>query len=150
MVREQPRQSLGHRLNEARVLLTGEVLSREEPEGGAERGVLSLVSELAMARLPVDQSARGLGEPEEHSTELIPANAELLFLDLGERGALGLVIRVEAARLVPIPTPRRTLDPVDVEHSEIVGETIEFRATRTTGLLRVHPRHANPFADGAM
>src|SRR5206468_2514262 len=89
VVREQPRQSLGHRLNEARVLLTGEVLSREEPEGGPERGVLSLVPELAMARLPVDQSARGLGEPEEHSTELIPANAELLFLDLGERGALG-------------------------------------------------------------
>jgi len=131
-------------------LLTREVFSCEEPEGGPERGVLGFVSELAMARLPVDQSARGLGEPEEHSTELIPANAELLFLDLRERGALGLVIRVQAARLVPIPTPRRTLDPVDVEHSKIVGETIEFRATRTTGLLRVHQRHANPFADRAM
>ena len=150
MVREQPRQSLGHRLNEARVLLTGEVLSREEPEGGPERGVLSLVPELAMARLPVDQSARGLGEPEKHSTELIPADAELLFLDLGKRGALGVVIGIEAARLVPIPTPRRTLDPVDVEDSKIAGETIEFRSTRPTGLLRVHQRHANPFADGAM
>src|SRR5204863_2579009 len=128
-----------------RVLLTREVFSCEEPEGGPERGVLGFVSELAMARLPVDQSARGLREPEEHSTELIPANAELLFLDLGERGALGLVIRVQAARLVPIPTPRRALDPVDVERSNIVGQTNEFPANRTPGHLHSYQQLLHHF-----
>src|SRR5438094_837755 len=85
---------------------------------------------------------------------LVTAAVVFLLFVIIRRGRiatnLGLALRIEASRLVPIPAPCRALDPVDVEHAEIVGETIEFRATRTTGLLRVHQRHANPFADGAM
>ena len=131
------------------VLLAGEVLPRKEPEGGPERGVLGLVSELTVPRLPVDEGTRRLSQPEELLTELIPANTEILFLDLRERGALGMVIRVEAARLVPVPAPGRALDTVDVEHAKVVRKPVEHTAAWTLGLVRGHQRNANPFSPSA-
>src|SRR5947207_14295089 len=146
---QQPRQSLGHRLDEAGVLLAGEVLPRKEPEGGPERGVLGLVSELTVPRLPVDEGTRRLSQPEELLTELIPANTEILFLDLRERGALGVVIRVEAARLVPVPAPGRALDTVDVEHAKVVRKPVWLAAAWTLGLVRGQQPNANPYWRGA-
>ena len=119
-------------------MLACEVLPREEPERGPESGALGFVPNLAVAGLPVDQRARGLSEPEELSTELFPSRAEVLFFDLGECGALRVVVRIQAARLVLIPAPRRALDPVDVEHAKIVGEPIELGADRTPALIRAH------------
>jgi hypothetical protein len=45
------------------------------------------------------------------------------------------VIGVEPSTFVPIPTPRRTLDPIDVEHAEIAGEAIELALGWAVGRL---------------
>ena len=102
--------------------------------------------ELTVPRLPVDEGARRLSQSEKLSTELIPTSTEILFLDLRERGALGLVIRVEAARFMSIPTPGRALDPVDVEHAKVVGKPVQLAAAWALGLVRGHHRNANPFS----
>jgi hypothetical protein len=87
-----------------------------------------------VACFPVHQSARGLGQTEQEAAEFFPARAEVVLLDQGERGTLGTVIRVEAATLMLVPTPSRTLDPVYVEHSKIGGEAIEIALGGTLAL----------------
>ena len=119
------------------------MFSREEPEGRAKSRTFGFVSELTVLRLPVDQRAGGLGQAEQRATELIPARTEIVLLDLRERRALGRVIRIEAAALMPIPAPRRTLDPVRVEYAKIGGEAIELLLIGT--VASGHTRNANPF-----
>ena len=130
-VGQEPRESLGHRLDECGVLLSRNVISCEESQRGAESRGLGLVSKLTVARLPAHERAGGLGQAEQLLTIFVPAITEIMLLDLGKSGALGMVIRVEPPRLVPVPTPRRTFDPVDVEHAKVVGEPIELGAART-------------------
>ena len=123
---EQPRQSLGHRLDQAGVLLAGEVILREQPERRAERRAFGFVSLLTVLRLPADQCAGALGQPEQRATEFLPAGTEIVLLDLCERGALSGVVRVEAATFMPIPTPGGTFDPIGVKDTKIGGEAIEL------------------------
>src|SRR5438132_6683558 len=128
---QQPRQRLGHRLDQACVLLAGEVVSGEQAECCAERRAFGLVSQLTVLRFPAHQRDRALREAEEPTAELLPTRTEVVLLDLRKGHALRRVVCVEAPTFMPVPTPRGALDTIRIEHAKIGGEAIEFVLTGT-------------------
>src|SRR5258706_1762819 len=107
VVRQEPRERFGHRLDERDVILRADEVLCEEPERSTERGPLGLVSLVAVHRLPRDEGALRLGQPEEAPAELLPRRPEVGLLDRGERGLLVAVVRLAAPRTVLVPAPRR-------------------------------------------
>src|SRR5205823_3985155 len=105
---------------------------------------LRLVSLVAVHRLPRDERAGGLGEPEETLAVLVPCRAEVGLLDRRERGLLGTVIGIEAARLVLVPAPRGAIDGRSVGDTQVGGETLKIRRARVlwhdSMVCRVHAR----------
>src|SRR5438552_8359729 len=82
LFREQPRQRLGHRTDERRVLLARQLRLGKKAEGRAERRALRAVADVAVLVLPRDERAAAtLGQLEERAAVSVPALAELGRLD---------------------------------------------------------------------
>src|SRR3989442_6731479 len=126
LFRKQPRQRLGHRTDERRVLLARQLWLGKKAEGRAERRALRAVADVAVLVLPRDErAAAALGQLEERAAISVPALAEVSGLDRLERGALRLVILVEAGALVTLPAPPAALDPADRERADVGDEPLE-------------------------
>jgi hypothetical protein len=85
---QEPRKSLGHRLDQDGVLLASEVLAGEESEGRAECGAFGRVPELTVPCFPVHQRAGGFGQAEQRPAEILPTRTEIVLFDLGQSDAL--------------------------------------------------------------
>ncbi len=133
LLREEPGERFGHRLRQGGVRRFADPVLREDAQGRAECGTLGLVAHLAMRGLPRDERALRLGEPEDAAPVLIPRRPEVIALDRRERGLLSLVVRIEAALLVPVPAPRGALDAGLVEDTQIRRETLEVLGTWMCG-----------------
>src|SRR4029079_19591689 len=98
---------------------------RDEPERRAERRALGLVSALAVLRFPGHERTWRLREAAERAHELLPERTEIVSLDLRESRALRFAVRIEPSSFVLVPAPRGALDPVRVEHAQILAESFE-------------------------
>src|SRR5207253_1568399 len=105
------------------LLILADQVAGDESECSHECRVFRLVADLAVLRLPADQRAAGLGQPEKVAPDLVPGRTAAFLFDRVDRRLLGFVDSLQTVQPpVAVPALRSAFHAGRGKHADVVDQ----------------------------